>query len=43
MRLEPIRTTTPDADDPFYKIAQLASSTGEALINEEIDQTIYDH
>ncbi len=40
MRLEPIQ---PDADDPFYKIAQLASSTGEALINEEIDQTIYDH
>ncbi len=42
MRLEPIRASAPDADDPFYGIAQLATATGQPLTNEEIDQIIYD-
>jgi antitoxin (DNA-binding transcriptional repressor) of toxin-antitoxin stability system len=41
MRLEPIRASTPAADDPFYKIAQLATGTGQPLTNEEIDQIVY--
>jgi antitoxin (DNA-binding transcriptional repressor) of toxin-antitoxin stability system len=42
MRLEPIRTNTPDVDDPFYKIGQLATTAGQPLTNEEIDQIVYD-
>jgi prevent-host-death family protein len=41
MRLEPIRANTPNADDPFYLIAQLATATGQTLTNEEIDQIVY--
>jgi prevent-host-death family protein len=41
MRLEPIRTTSPRCDDPFYTMAELASSRGRPLTNEEIDQIIY--
>jgi antitoxin (DNA-binding transcriptional repressor) of toxin-antitoxin stability system len=42
MRLEPIRANTPGADDPFYKIAQLATGTGQPVTNEEIDQILYE-
>ena len=42
MRLEPIRARTPGADDPFYKIAQLATATGQPLTNAEIDQIVYE-
>ena len=41
MRLEPIPIDTPAADDPFYKLAELATANGLPLTNEEIDQTIY--
>jgi antitoxin (DNA-binding transcriptional repressor) of toxin-antitoxin stability system len=43
MRLEPIQAHTPDAEDPFYRITELATPKGQALTNEEIDQAIYDH
>ncbi len=41
MRLEPILARTPAADDPFYKLADLADSDGSGLSNEEIDQIVY--
>ena len=41
MRLEPIHRETPLADDPFYKIADLAASGGRSLTNEEIDSIVY--
>ncbi len=42
MRLEPIGPGAPDADDPFYQIAQLATAEGRPLTNEEIDQAVYE-
>jgi antitoxin (DNA-binding transcriptional repressor) of toxin-antitoxin stability system len=42
MRLEPIGPGMPAADDPFYKIAQLATAEGRPLTNEEIDQAVYE-
>jgi len=42
MRLEPIGPDAPGADDPFYKIAQLATAEGRPLTNEEIDQAVYE-
>jgi antitoxin (DNA-binding transcriptional repressor) of toxin-antitoxin stability system len=42
MRLEPIETGAPGADDPFYKISQLAAADGRPLTNEEIDQAVYE-
>jgi antitoxin (DNA-binding transcriptional repressor) of toxin-antitoxin stability system len=41
MRLEPIRAQNPAADDPFYKLADLAAADGSGLSNEEIDQIVY--
>jgi antitoxin (DNA-binding transcriptional repressor) of toxin-antitoxin stability system len=41
MRLEPIDAGAPGADDPFYKIAQLATE-GRPLTNEEIDEAVYE-
>ena len=41
MRLEPIRDAEISPDDPFYRIAQLATSNGRSLTNEEIDRIIY--
>jgi len=41
MRLEPIVDEIPSADDPFYKLGDLASSTAEPLTNEEIDKIVY--
>ena len=40
-RLEPIRESVPDADDPFYRLPELASETGEPLSNDEIDRLVY--
>jgi antitoxin (DNA-binding transcriptional repressor) of toxin-antitoxin stability system len=43
MRLEPIPTGIPAADDPFYKITELATEgDGGLLTNEEIDRVIYE-
>lgn len=41
MRLEPIQASTPRPDDPFYRLAQLATAQGKPLTNEEIDQIVY--
>jgi len=41
MRLEPIQANSPSPDDPFYKLAQLATAKGQALTNEEIDRIVY--
>lgn len=40
-RLEPIRAETPSADDPFYKICDLAVE-GESLCNQQIDTIVYE-
>lgn len=40
-RLEPIATDTVNAEDPFYALDELASSTGESLTNEQIDGILY--
>ena len=41
MRLEPIRDESPDSDDPFYRLAELADSKGKSLTNEQMDRIIY--
>jgi len=41
MRLEPIQSSTPCPDDPFYQLAQIATANGKPLTNEEIDQIVY--
>jgi prevent-host-death family protein len=44
MRLEPIQTSVPRPDDPFYQLAHLAThhtARVKTLTNEEIDQIIY--
>jgi hypothetical protein len=41
MRLEPIVDEIPSAEDPFYKLGDLASSNAEPLTNEEIDKAVY--
>jgi len=41
MRLEPIQESVPSPDDPFYKLAQLATTSGKPLTNEKIDQIVY--
>ncbi len=40
-RLEPIGSESIDADDPFYKLAEIAASPGESLNNREIDEIVY--
>jgi len=40
MRLEPI-LDTPDADDPFFALGQLADAEAESLSNQQIDREIY--
>ena len=42
MRLEPIQAPAPGPDDPFYKLAHLATAKGQPLTNEEIDQIVYE-
>ncbi len=41
VRLEPIAKKKVEADDPFYRLDQLAVSGGQPLSNEEIDQIVY--
>jgi prevent-host-death family protein len=41
IRLEPIHDVPPRADDPFYRLAELATPNGESMTNEEIDETLY--
>lgn len=39
-RIEPL-DSAPEAEDPFYSLADLADAEGESLTNREMDQTIY--
>jgi prevent-host-death family protein len=39
-RLEPIRTESIDADDPFYSLCELAEPAG-SLTNRRIDEILY--
>jgi prevent-host-death family protein len=39
-RLEPIRDTSFDADDPFYSLCELAEPAG-SLSNRRIDEILY--
>jgi prevent-host-death family protein len=41
MTLEPIPNQKIAANDPFYRLHELAVSGGEPLTNEEIDQIVY--
>jgi len=41
MGLEPIEASVPSPDDPFYKMAELATADARPLTNEEIDQIVY--
>ena len=41
MRLEPIQEPSDAEDDPFYALPELATSNGQSLTNEEIDQIVY--
>jgi antitoxin (DNA-binding transcriptional repressor) of toxin-antitoxin stability system len=43
MRLEPLAHPEVAADDPFYRLDQLAVSGTESLSNEEIDQIVYEN
>jgi antitoxin (DNA-binding transcriptional repressor) of toxin-antitoxin stability system len=42
MRLEPIQSGPPSADDPFYTLSEFAIDAGQALSNEEIDRIVYE-
>ena len=39
-RLEPPESS-PQADDPFYTLADLADGSGKSLTNRQIDEAIY--
>ena len=39
-RLEPIEAESPDADDPFYSLSDLAES-GSSISNQQIDGLLY--
>ena len=41
-RLEPVVEQTPNADDPFYRLDQLAQVKGGNLSNAQMDKIIYD-
>jgi antitoxin (DNA-binding transcriptional repressor) of toxin-antitoxin stability system len=41
MRLEPLDEEV-SSDDPFYRLSQLADSSGETVSNEAIDEIVYD-
>ena len=41
IRLEPLRPESASADDPFYRLADLAGAGGKSLSNEEIDKIVY--
>ena len=40
-RLSPYDSTTPPADDPFYRLTDPAVDGGETLTNEQIDEIIH--
>jgi antitoxin (DNA-binding transcriptional repressor) of toxin-antitoxin stability system len=40
-RIEPIKEKKASADDPFYRLAEMAESKGESLSNDQIDAIIY--
>lgn len=40
-RLEPVAAGAVPADDPFYRLSQLADGGGRSLTNEEIDRLVY--
>jgi len=40
-RLEPIEADAVNADDPFYRLSQLAGGGGKSLTNESMDQVVY--
>lgn len=40
-RLEPIVSPSVSADDPFYKLGDLADEADGSLTNEEIDRNAY--
>ena len=41
LRLEPIRPPTVEADDPFYRLAELSKRRGTSLTNRQIDDIVY--
>jgi len=41
-RIEPLEDNNPDANDPFYLLAQQAVEEGIDLSNEDMDRILYD-
>ena len=41
VRLEPLPAPAARADDPFYRLAELADATGEPLDNAAMDRIVY--
>ena len=39
--MQPLHDEEVPDDDPFYALSQRADTEGEALTNEEMDETIY--
>ena len=42
IRLAPVCVRQPEADDPFYRLGQLADAKGQSLTNRKMDRIIYD-
>ena len=40
-RLEPIGQNVADAEDPFYRLNELAATNGKSLSNSEMDRLVY--
>ena len=40
-RLEPVQAQAPAADDPFYRLPDLAAGKGTSLTNAEMDRIVY--
>ncbi len=41
LRLEPMRPQAVEADDPFYRLGELARRRGTSLTNRQIDDIVY--
>lgn len=41
-RLDPVTPPAPTADDPVYRLFDLAVDSGSALTNDEIDAVVYE-
>jgi len=41
LRLEPILSHAAEADDPFYRLAELSKRRGPSLTNRQIDAIVY--